>query len=97
MIPYDGPRADRKLDQGNVSTCQILLVPQVPIACDQPEEASLLGRLEQIAIRESGPAHAAGSYDLEARKGSTQPVRGILIEDNADRHRSYRWGAGWRM
>jgi len=51
-------------------TGQILLVPQISITCDQPEEASVLGCLEQIAIRESGPAHAAGSYDLEARKGS---------------------------
>jgi hypothetical protein len=88
MIPHNGPRASRKLDQGNLSTGQILLVPQVSITCDQPEEACVLGCPEQIAVRESSPAHAAGSYDLEARKGSAQPIRGILIEDYADRHRS---------
>jgi hypothetical protein len=69
-----------------VSTGQILLVPRISITCDQPEEASVLGRLEQIAIRESGPAPAAGGYDLETRKSSAQPIGGILIEDNADRH-----------
>ena len=88
MIPHNGPRASRKLDQGNLSTGQILLVPQVSITCDQAEEAGVLGCLEQIAISESGPAHAAGSYDLKARKGSAKPIRGILIEDYADRHRS---------
>src|ERR1700722_12253245 len=97
MLPNDGPRAGRKLDQGNLSKVQVLLIAQVPITRDQAEEARGLGGLEQIAVRESGPAHGPGSYEFDARKGSAQPVRGILVEDKAARHRSYREGAGSRI
>lgn len=81
----------RKLDQCELPTGQVLLIPGVPVTGNQNGEPGLFGGPDKVAVLDGGPSQTAGRDNVMGGEKVAQPERRVLIKQDAD-----AWRAAWR-
>lgn len=86
------PTGGGQYDDGDFSTCKVLLISKILVGGDQNRKAVLFGLLQQLTIFQMVPAQLEGRSDLVGGEVFTKRNRRALVEKNA--HSSRFEGTG---
>lgn len=75
------PLLDAEFKDGDGSSCQVLLIPEIAITGDQEIELGF-SDFDEVAIGEGGPAALGGECDLMANQMAAEWCRCAVVEDN---------------
>lgn len=81
-------------NERDAAGCEVLLVLQVGVGCNQRVEPFLFGGVQQLAIRQLRPAALVGRDDLMLRQRATQRFGRALVEQYAHLGRGKRAAGG---
>src|ERR1700719_2200804 len=79
---YCCPPVGGKDDDGDVSPGEVLLKDKVLVAGDKGLETGLFGFVQQLPVRDAGPAHLGGGPHVMALQNAAQAPRDVFVEQN---------------